>query len=168
MELCPRPGHVYLGLADFPLLEGELYLEEKPEAGHINPYYAVLAVDLSKLDPALINPDEDAYWMHGEWDTLKHQHCTHAHVKPYTYDDLEVNGAAYDSFGAWAEGIRLGDDPEHTECGIKTSHTLAYNGTIKPEWMTLQECALGETNGRLFWEHRPATRSLEEILGAAV
>lgn len=155
LELCPRPDHVYFGLSDFSILEHELSLTQA-KAGEVHPFYNVLAVDISGFNPELINPDEDAFWQHGDWDA-KHPVCRHAPVPVFMYDDLDCE-QGYHSFGDWAEGIQLGSDPDHTTCGIQTSKTFAYRGVVAPHLLTAHECFVAVSpTGELYWDHRPMT-----------
>lgn len=96
--LQPRPGHVYLGL-DHPGEHG--YGASHGPEGHV-----VYHIDLKRLDPQMINPDEDH--MPGEG--------------TFRRDD--------ESYGDVAERTGWGDDPQAAIREIRMGHTLAHRGPI--------------------------------------
>ena len=95
--LTPRQDHVYMAV--------------DPRSAYGEPLFRV---DLTKLDPALINPDEDV------WRDTWPDHL----VGPYEGDK---------SLGEQAHEYGLGDNPEDTHGGIAGQGTMAYNGTIPSE-----------------------------------
>lgn len=95
--LRPRPGHTYLRYESDPLNE------------HHPNYSGLLKVDLSKLDPERLNPDEDSMVDGPGW-----------------RDKGESLGDIAQTEG-WS-------DPKHTQRSLeKGKKTVAYEGTIPPD-----------------------------------
>lgn len=99
--LEPRPGHTYLQLWPNPIKSD----------------HTVFAVDPTKLDPHLVNADEDWPMEHDQY--VKNQ--------MWTGDG---------SLGEQAEAYGLGNNPEHTQRSLDDHETVAYRGVIPPEALT--------------------------------
>jgi len=93
----PRPGHVYLGL---------------PGAPHVHGQPHTFRVDLRKLDPARLNPDED------------HLH-ENDHTLPARFPGRTL--------GEIAEHLDYGADPVDTAASAEEYDTLAHRGPIPPQ-----------------------------------
>lgn len=157
-SFCPRPGHVYLGFDAYSLMEPYLDHIRNYDEGEIVANYCVVGVRTKHLDPKSINPDEDSYWHHESNQPL-HSACSHKPIAPFSFPELDASN--YHSFGEWAEGIKLGEDPSHTECGISKTETFAYRGSIKAKHLHLFEFYAKRKQASLVWKMRPA----KELLG---
>jgi hypothetical protein len=74
--------------------------------------HVILKIDLSALDPNLINPDEDS---------------------AINLELVNESSSEWNSLGQWAEETGYGDYPQQTIEGINHYGTLAYRGIIPPE-----------------------------------
>jgi hypothetical protein len=110
-----REGHVYLG----NLLSLALVEVEGPRS--------YLQVDLSKLDPDLIDPDEDqvqASFDHGARGWVE--------TPPPVLPDQTDPEHADESLAAWADTTKGFDAPEVTAKSLESGR-ISYRGTIPPE-----------------------------------
>jgi hypothetical protein len=101
--LQPRPGHVYMSL-DHPGAHG--YGASHDADGHV-----VYHVDLHKLNPTMINPDED-------------------HLPDETIEGVQKT--LMEPWGDFAERIGWGDNPDESMEAITAGRTLAHRGPIPP------------------------------------
>jgi hypothetical protein len=107
-KLTSRPDHVYL--------QGSI-----PAPNFSNNY---VAVDLRKLDPSNLNPDEDS---------LLHTNHPFDDI-PYGNGRTPVN-FPYQSYGHWAHQYNLAH-PKHTSWSLNSIGTVAHQGMITPDQLT--------------------------------
>jgi len=132
----PRPGHVYLGM--------RLILHECIGGA----YEEMLCIDLRHLDPARLDPDEDAFWsdtlgagplwrpdmgLTSPRETVRDENtytdyliAKHGEL-PY---DVPADNRPYGNYGQWAEANDLGSNPEHTLLSLEHCGTISYRGSI--------------------------------------
>jgi hypothetical protein len=110
----PRPGHTYLAL-DPVIAQGATHsIDDDWEGGA-----TLLRIDLSKLDPNLINPDEDGHPQAGDYENWE-----------AAWEDGEPK---WRTLGIWAEDTGFGDDPQETVDQLNSYSSLAYRGVVPPE-----------------------------------
>ena len=123
----PRPGHVYLATLDVLAdLRGSDLAWWLPRT---------IAVNLLALDPAHLNPDEDAF-INALSDS------TSPSAKSLEIDNPDIaalHARHYRSYGEWAEDFRLGSCPEHTHLSLERNGTIAYRGVIHPSALSPAE-----------------------------
>lgn len=110
----PRPGHVYLST-------------EPPDPAD---YMHTYRVDLSKLDPRNVNPDED--WFS---DTFPGGRAwNEVGVEPW-----DVRQHLDRDFGQTAERLNFGQNPEHTHQSVGDYGRFGYRGIIPPEALSYHD-----------------------------
>ena len=119
-SLVPRPNHSYLKwMKDSRALES-------PRGG-------LVAVDLRKLDPESINPDEDA--MPG-FQNVPMAKTKYDNSRKHEFENGEMvvdpDGTEHRNFGDWAEHHNL-TAPEHTAYSLNTMGHIAVKGGVSPE-----------------------------------
>jgi RNA:NAD 2'-phosphotransferase (TPT1/KptA family) len=107
----PRPGHVYLALDPKIAIDATHDIDDDREGGA-----TVLRIDLSKLDPQKINPDEDGHPQAGNYEEWE-----------------EADYDKWPTLGIWAEDTGFGNDPYETVDQLNGYNSLAYRGVIPPE-----------------------------------
>jgi len=110
-NLTPRSGHIY-------------FMEADRVSDFEYRKHALLRVRRSKLDPQLINPDEDFLF---DPQNLHHVNTDLANKQRERIDNDDID------WGTAAEEIDYGNDPQDTADSIETGRTLAYKGSIAPQ-----------------------------------
>jgi len=127
-QICePRRGHVYLTAMDALVPRHGSNLESwLPQT---------LAVNLLALDPACLNPDEDAF-------CAPLFAVTGPSATSFEIDNPDIAGLwahQYRTYGEWAEDLRLGSHLEHTHLSLERNGTIAYRGVIPPSALSPAE-----------------------------
>jgi len=134
--LTPRPGHVYLCAPQ--AMEAIWCQADCAGTGLLDAPW--VAVDLTQLNPARINPDEDCFFdsfiaddpviadaLEDPLETVRDDisirdtHTREFHARPYG------------SYGEWAQAQNLGSIPAHTHAAWLQVGSLAHHGRIGPE-----------------------------------
>jgi hypothetical protein len=121
----------------------------KPKADPDDAPWVLLRVDVSQLERARINPDEDHF--------LVHNFCDHERVEqgeracralnvPFPPSEWLWEWGAYlrlplPSLGDWADAIGLGDDPATTRYSISRG-SIAYNGVVPAAAITIVQTSV--------------------------
>jgi hypothetical protein len=138
-EYTPRPGHVYVGTLAHHIHDLSDDLCSGLEA---LPNY-LLAVDLSKIHPDRINPDEDAFWSTIMLNppVSPQRWCLPDPVKTVKIwrdnATVDYDKRPYKSFGEWADKQKIGSDCDLSRTAIETSQTMAISGSISPKHLRL-------------------------------
>lgn len=125
-DLKPRPGHVYLT----PDPNRHMGPMGNPSATHR------VKIDLSKLNPEQVAPDEDAGTVNWKnWQSLPgYEHITDPDLPRYNMWNRDVETNPYKSGGEWAEGNEL-NHPQMVQDSLTKgiAPSMAYHGAIPPE-----------------------------------
>lgn len=134
-----RPGHAYMGSLR-TVLRGDA-LRGLRERGP----YALLRIEVGKLEPHRINPDEDhfmtGYWVENSVNCVDGKHaCRRFHLPfpptTWIWEWAEYLKRPIPTLGEWAEGVKLGADPAETRYSLAKG-SLAYGGVIPPDALRL-------------------------------
>ena len=122
--LTSRPNHVYIGREGF-------YPRTVPPAIRIN---------MSKIDPSTLKPDEDIYHAFGFSDKHKDQIDIHG-LKSAPFEEEHRNNPNY-TLGQWMEDHSHLDTPKNVLASFALNNSLAVNGgvpadalEISPKWV---------------------------------
>jgi len=123
--LMPRPGHVYLGTENFMrTLAASLGVQS----------HTLLRVDLRRLDPQRVNPDEDIFLPCGYLGKLNPS-AFGIEDPTGLVDDPRYNigrdERPYASYGEWAEDIDFGRDGSVTEASLEYG-AVSFRGIVAP------------------------------------
>lgn len=137
--LVPRANHAYIG-------RNLKALSAYSQLGETSLKNNTVAVDLRKLDPSTINPDEDAFdpnvaFREGDKPELRGQL---PHDVPWWKETREdepgfpgthgvvAGGKRYENAGEWADVNRV-NEPHHTAWSLNTMGHAAVEGGVHPE-----------------------------------
>jgi hypothetical protein len=130
---APRPGHVYMYTDISEAMDSGRWNEEEigwdDEGNEVDVRRndpVMLAINKNLLDPAKFKADED-YLFHRD-------HLYDYGEAPQSYPKERQMG--YNSLGEWAQEKGL-DDPQVTWDSAQNNYTLAYEGTIPPDAITI-------------------------------
>lgn len=166
-ELVPRPGHVYLAR----------HHKLDAVAGGKG---TTLRIDTRMLDPQRLTADEDAYafgddltstaqhnpprafWSNAMKRVLPEEICgRYQNLNPYTHpqwtqvarQELAESGEqTWPHYGAWANDVL--NHPEHTQISYDKHGTVAYQGHIPPEAITVENPGNLDTADNPEWYDR--------------
>jgi hypothetical protein len=114
--LQPRPNHVYL-------------TSHQPRNHSIDaPHRSILEVDLRKLDPRNLNPDEDAIDFAG---LDRHMNVNLERDEPWHIQERGEHSPM--TRGEWFDQLPGANDPSNTAWSMENNETIAHRGIISPE-----------------------------------
>lgn len=125
-----RVGHVYMGTRTAALAV-------KRSKGDEDRPWALLAIDVSQLEPARLNPDEDNFLVHnfcdGKLARRGERACRRLGLpfppSKWLWEWARYLSIPFVNLGEWAEQVNLGSQPGATRHSIACG-TLAYNGVV--------------------------------------
>jgi hypothetical protein len=130
-EYTPRPGFVYVGT---------MAHQVHHHAG-TPPADELVAIDLSDIAAERICPDEDAFWSlltlgrplnARRWNLADPMITVRDMMFAAQEDEFPLDRRPYESYGQWADAMRLGDDVNVTHEAIAESQTMAIRGRVHP------------------------------------
>lgn len=127
----PRPGHVYMGT--------QKYIHDNGyNAGRVGRPKTTLKIDLRKLDPRNLNPDEDHFLPYNRLESHPVVQNIMEHDPPPSQDEYEAGNwqgleddLGGENLGSWADRAQLGIDPEESHYSMGMG-SIAHLGHIPP------------------------------------
>jgi hypothetical protein len=124
-----RPGHTYLYTP--------YHLKRVPHVEKSSLTHAI-QVDLRKLKRVNLDPDEGVFWDR----TYPSNNNKGYSLDPFGIGDplkmvpaydQSPQSSQYNSYGAWAESMQLGDNPAHTQHSLEQCGAVSYRDIILPQ-----------------------------------